>query len=750
MMELRLAFPWGLVVGVPLAAILLSWATWRQWSLFRRPLHAAVATALRAAAAVVLLLLLSRPLYVESQEEPPVRDEVVVLIDRSQSMALEEGGESRYRATIEFARRKLVPAIANVGLKARALTFAEDAESRDGETLAGLEPAGGRTNLGRAVLRALADADSPPLAIVALTDGATNEEGENRRAMAALVESRVALVGIGFGSAAGPKTLALRYVEAPPLAPPNQDFCITANLESGGTGELPEFDLVLMRDGQMIQKKTVPAGPAGRVWLENFTLSESRESVHRYTVQLVAPADGVLRTLSGSSTASVRVAAERELRVLYVQGALTWDYKFIRLALTGDPTVKLTGLSRTSTTSVFYQNVENSTELKGGFPTTLEELAPFSVVVLSSLRHSDLTPQQQDLLARFCGEFGGGVLMIGGPESFDASWRASRLEQLLAVRFAPALRERPDRPFRFQVTPEAISHPVFRIRDDSSANAAWDRLPPFLNYAVVDEVKPGAQVWAVHPTDRGPRGLRPLMAIQQFGAGRSAVIGVQNFWRWRLAKESDPREFDRFWRQLLRHLAEGGRDPLIVTLPDQSLLPPADVKFSVLRQPDLQSPDGSSRSYRVRITSDASSETGGTGSAIDASRQQFELTPGQSVDLSFHAGQPGIYTLAIVDDQNAPLVTRSIEVRETNVEWQQAGRNMERLRQWASVSQGLAVRAEEDRDVEELLRAVIERVTKSRRESPRQEPFGMNVWMFGILLGCLSGEWILRKKWGLR
>lgn len=785
MMELQLAFPWGLVAGVPLAAALLGWATWRQWTQFRRPLHAAVTTSLRAVAALVLLLLLSRPLYIESQEEPPARNEIVVLVDRSQSMALEEDGESRYGAALDFARQRLIPAIGNVGLRARALTFAEDAEARDGPALAAVEPAGRRTNLGRAVLRALADSESPPLAIVALTDGATNEDEENRRAMAALLESRVALVGVGFGSEAGPKTLALRYVEAPPMAPPRQEFRISANLESGGTGELAPFDLLLLRDGQLVQKKSVPAGPAGRVWIENFTVTETQEGVHRYSVQLAAPTDGAQRTLANSSTVAVRIAAERDLRVLYVQGALTWDYKFIRLALMGDPTVKLAGLSRTSTTSVFYQNVENSAELKGGFPATLEELAPFSVVVLSSLRHSDLTPRQQDVLARFCGEFGGGVLMIGGPESFDGSWRESRLEQLLAVRFAPVARERPEQPFQLQVTPAALANPVFRISDEPAARAAWDRLPPFLNYAVVDEVKPGAQVWAEHPSDRGPHGPRPLIAIQQFGAGRSAVIGVQNFWRWRLAKESDPREFDRFWRQLLRHLAEGGRDQLTVTLPDQSLLPPADVRFSVMRQPDPQAPAGVSRSFRVKIHADespspesagtneangsdagasksASSNSAPTNSAgagnsagaasatVEASRQQFDLAPGQSVDLSFHASRPGIYTLAIVDEQNAPVVTRSIEIRETNVEWQQAGRDMARLRQWASVSQGLAVRAEEGRDVAELLREVIARVEKSRRESPRQEPAGMNVWMFAILMGCLSVEWVLRKKWGLR
>jgi hypothetical protein len=91
----------------------------------------------------------------------------------------------------------------------------------------------------------------------------------------------------------------------------------------------------------------------------------------------------------------VHVSDEKELRVLYIQGALTWDYKFISLALRNDQAIKLTGLTRTSKQSVFRQNVETAGELLNGFPTSLEELAPFRVVVLSNLRPADLPPRSR-------------------------------------------------------------------------------------------------------------------------------------------------------------------------------------------------------------------------------------------------------------------------------------------------------------------------------------------------------------------
>src|SRR5207247_11133565 len=111
-----------------------------------------------------------------------------------------------------------------------------------------------------------------------------------------------------------------------------------------------------------------------------------------------------IKCVNALATTTVRISDEKELRVLYVQGALTWDYKFISLALRNDTTIKLTGLTRTSKQSVFRQNVETAGELLNGFPNSLEESAPYPVLVLSNVRPADLTPAQQVVLARFCSE----------------------------------------------------------------------------------------------------------------------------------------------------------------------------------------------------------------------------------------------------------------------------------------------------------------------------------------------------------
>src|SRR6266702_2967124 len=237
-----------------------------------------------------------------------------------------------------------------------------------------------------------------------------------------------------------------------------------------------------------------------------------------------------------------------------------------------------------------------------GFPTTLEELSPFRVLDLSSLRPAVLSPALQDVLARFCSEMGGGVLMIGGPATFDSSWQNSRLEQLLPVVFAPNTGVQGlDRPFRLELTEEALQHQVFQIADNQPAREVWAQLPTFTQYGRVDAAKPGAQVWALHQTDDGPRGRRILMASQRYGAGLSAVLCIQNFWRWRLAKDSEPQQFDRFWRQLFRYLGEVGRQDVSIHLADQDLHPQMDVEVMLEKQPNPRNITEPSHKFFARV-----------------------------------------------------------------------------------------------------------------------------------------------------
>lgn len=733
-------FPPGWLTALPLAGA-LALSLWRHTKRGLQKSQLLSLILLRGSAFLLLAFLAARPVWITKVPPSSAARSVALLLDRSESMALEEPDTSRFKKAVDFLGERLLPAFKAADLPVQAMLFDKSAEPTDGAKLSSTQPKGERTNLGGAIAQAVGSSSQPPLAVIALTDGAANDSADNTRALTALSEAGVPFIGVGFGSDQGVRTIALRAVDAPPTVPTKTAFSISAQLEMMNADDLPAFDLALFRDGQVIQKKSVAPGKGSRLWLESFQVTEEKQGEHNYTVQLFPPNLLNLKCINALANTTVRIADDKELRVLYVQGALTWDYKFIGMALRNDPTIKLTGLTRTSKQAIFRQNIETAGELMNGFPNSVEELASFRVVVLSNLRPADLAPAQQDLLARFCSELGGGVLMIGGPGTFDSSWQASRLEQLLPVVFSSGTGVQDlDRPFRLQLTDDALQNPVFQIAENGSAREIWGKLPTFTQYGRVDAAKPGAQVWAVHQTDDGPNGRRILMASQHYGAGLSAVLTIQNFWRWRLAKDSEPQQFDRFWRQLFRFLGEVGRQEVSIHLPDQELHPEMDVQVALEKQPNPKNITEPNRKFFVRVQ--------------DSQRnvlheETVELEPLHPVDFKFHASKPDVYTVSVSDSLKVPVASRAIEIRNMNVEFQDTARNMETLRQWASVSDGLAVKVEDCRDAADLVRAIIAKVETQRQNRQHRRPFGVNVLTFAIVIGCLGGEWVLRKRWGL-
>jgi hypothetical protein len=731
--------PLGLLSAAPLALV-VGFGAWRR---HRRGLSwskVMTLSALRCVALAPLVLLAARPMWLAKEPAAASRS-VMLLLDRSESMSLADQDVSRFQQALNFLGRRLLPALKSARLPVQAMLFDEVLERADGARLSQVVPKGKRTNLAGAIAQAMGNSPQPPLAIIALTDGLANENADNTKALTALVDAHVPFIGVGFGSDQGVRTLSLRDVDAPAAVSTKTVFSVAAQLEAMNAEEMPPFDLLLYRDGQVAQKKSIPSSKGSRTWLENFQVKEDQEGIHNYSVQLLPPNQPNLKCVSLQGTTSVRISDQKELRVLYIQGALTWDYKFINLALHNDPTIKLTGLTRTSRQSVFRQNVESAGELLNGFPTTLEEMAPFRVVVLSNLRPADLTLAQQEVLARFCGELGGGLLMIGGPATFDNSWQHSRLEQLLPVTFSAEGGVRGlDRPFRIQLTEEALQQPVFQIGDNASARQTWAQLPTFTQYGRVDAPKPGAQIWMLHPSDEGPRGHRILMAAQRYGAGFSAVLTVQNFWRWRMAKDSDPLQYDRFWRQLFRFLSEVGRQDVSIHLTDQELHPQVDVQLQLEKQPNPKNIGDTSRKFFVRVED---------GEKHLLQEDAVELEPLHPIDFKFHAEKAGVYHVNVLDGMKVPIASRVVEIRDVNVEFQNTARNMETLRQWAAVSDGLAFKVEECPAAADLVAQIKTKIEEVRRGKQVRRMIGLNGWVLSLVLGALAGEWLLRKRWEL-
>src|SRR5207244_1571993 len=109
--------------------------------------HRASLLLLRAISLIALLFLAARPVWFAGERSNSTSRSVVLLMDRSESMALEEGSGSRYHKALEFLRARLLPALKQSQLPVQAFLFDRAAEAADGERLESTAPKGDRSNL---------------------------------------------------------------------------------------------------------------------------------------------------------------------------------------------------------------------------------------------------------------------------------------------------------------------------------------------------------------------------------------------------------------------------------------------------------------------------------------------------------------------------------------------------------------------------------------------------------------------------
>jgi hypothetical protein len=172
-------------------------------------------------------------------------------------------------------------------------------------------------------------------------------------------------------------------------------------------------------------------------------------------------------------------------------------------------------------------------------------------VILDDIEPQFFTQDQMLLLRRFVGTRGGGLLMLGGQESFSpqdfADTPLGELSPLYAPRSSDA---KPQGPYRLSVTREGMLQPWIRLRETETLEQdRLKQLTPFLTLNAAGEVKPGASLLALVESQDGS--TSPALVAHRFGRGRSAAWLLGDLWRGSMHR-SDSAQDDsaQAWRQL--------------------------------------------------------------------------------------------------------------------------------------------------------------------------------------------------------
>ena len=561
---------------------------------------------------------------------------------------------------------------------------------------------------------------------------------------------------------------------------------IAAEIQSQGLAGRSIVVSVTDESGKVVERRTIKDSTAGKPSIERFLLRPERPGVSFYSVQAALEGEdrrGGKQTKSAEATLlnNRRLATVDRgggpYRVLYVSGRPNWEFKFLRRALAEDEEVNLLGLVRIakkepkftfrgrsgeSTNPLFrgfgnqtdeqaeqYNEpvllrlgIEDKDELKGGFPKSAEELFAYHAIVLDDVEAGFFTHEQMSLVQQFVSQRGGGFLMLGGLNAFaKGGYQRTPIAELLPVyldRSVPPV-DAEGEGLRLLLTREGWLQPWVRLRateEDETQRLA--DMPPFKVLSGAAAIQPGAADLARAGAVDGAE--LPALVVQQFGRGRSAALTVGDWWRWNLRrKEVGDSDLEKAWRQLVRWLVADVPKRVEVETQREGDDASRPVEIVVrVRDKSFEPLDNASVAVRVKTPD---------GREIELAAEPSQRSAGE-YRTSFASRSPGGYLASVVaKEEDGSEIGR----REAGWAIEPAPDELRSLQPNRALLERVAM--ETSGEIVDLDRLDDFVADLPNRKIPVVEAWTYPLWhqwtAFVFAIGCLAGEWGLRRWKGL-
>lgn len=783
MMLSSLTFAGGLS-PVLLGAILVVALAVLVWA-YRPAPHRAVGTAcflLKTVALLALAFCLLEPLW-SGQRAKPGANLFAVVADNSQGLTIRDVSESKTRG--EQLQDLLAPAPRNwQGRLADAFELRRhqfDSRLQSVSDFAGLTFDGRSTALGTALQSLKERYRERPLAgILLFTDGNATDLPAGLPDLTGLPP----IYPVVVGSAQAPPDTALRQVTVSQSA--FEDAPVKIQAEVAVSGDAGNNHVLRLTDeqGRTVQELPVEAPRSGSTIQQQLTVRPEKPGISFYRLE-VGDARGTTNaeaTLANNRRVISADQGRETYRILYVAGRPNWEFKFLNRAAQGDKQVQLVALIRVAKREPKFEflgrtgessnplfrgfgqqapeeverydqpvltrlNTRDELELRSGFPRTPEDLYGYHAVIVDDLEAAFFSPDQALLLQKFVSERGGGFLMLGGAESFQqGGYHRTPIGDMLPVyldRSPPAL---PGQERTFTLDREGWLQDWARLRQNESAEQErLAAMPPFAVFNPIREPKPGASVVGVVTNEAG--GIDPALVTQRFGRGRTAALMIGDFWRWGMKGARERDDMEKAWRQLLRWLVSDVPNRVDLAVEPVPGDPNGAVELQVrVRDSRFQPVDNAGVTLNVQPVL--------TEGADSAATNTLQLNAEPALN------EAGLYRLTYV-----PRVTGGFKATAvaTNAAGAEEGRaeagwstdlaadefrsltpNTALLERIAQSTGGELVRPDQ-------LDALVERLPQ--KTAPVMEawtrPAWQTPWLFALALGCLLGEWGLRRWKGM-
>jgi hypothetical protein len=272
-------------------------------------------------------------------------------------------------------------------------------------------------------------------------------------------------------------------------------------------------------------------------------------------------------------------------------------------------------------------------------------------------------------------------------------------------------------------------------------DALWSKLPPLrgANRFRQSDVKERFRSVA-------DAGEYPLLIPGDYGGGRVLAFAGDSTWQWWM--QGHQAEHRRFWRPVVLWLAkreDNTQNDVWITLRQRRFNPKAQVTFEV----GAKTPAGDEipgAAFTATVTAPDGKTT-----LAPVTRQRAGWT-GQFAGTTL----PGDYKITVeakVDGRVVGTAKTQFLVFDQDLELASQAADADFMARLASLTKDAGGRVVPPEGLPALFRELLEKPRKSDVEVQTKWQLGdsaLDAWLFFLLfVGLLSGEWLLRKRWGL-
>lgn len=743
-----------LAVAIGLALVLTIGPRGKKLS----PRQRTILTTLRAVTALLLLIAMLRPTLVttETQRLP---GSLLLLADSSRSMTIKDahGDRSRWealKASLASAKDEFAELAEAWDLK--LYRFDENTTPigfDDGEFQLPEEADGSQTALGAALDDMLErESQQRIVAVLVMSDGAQRafapRDEPPQIPAERLATERIPLYMFTYGK----PSLALQsdvrvddllvnnvlFAETPATvqATVTADGFVNQSVKVQLLWENSDGEMVAVDTRQLTIDSNRPQVPVSL----NYAPREPGE----YKVSVaIEPPEGEVATANNTQSTFVTVA-KGGINILYLVGAQRVgggpgiEPRFVRSALSSYPDQHV----RYELINYRRQQLDLREQLREG---------KFDVFLIGNVDSMGLNEETWQQIANEVAQ-GAGLAMLGGFHSFGpGGFRNTPMDDVLPILIGPAERQnfgetvRQDMhlagPVRMFVTGAGkMLHPMFQLDEETAARLDWKMLPELDGANRFDRraLKPNAAV--VAEADDPQRS--PLIVVGAWGEGRTAAVAFDTTWRWQMEGFGELQH--RFWRQLVLWLSRkddtGGED-VFVRLDQRRYQRGSRVEFSVGAL-DKNREMISDTKFTVEVV-----KPDGTKAPVTVARR------GDDWIGSFEeANLPGDYQINVTTTAGQGIIGSAkarFTVPDRDMELDQPAAEPTYMASLANLTADAGGAGLAPEELPELLARLKDRAKEFQEEISMERSLWDSWPMLVSLVGCLSAEWYLRKRWGM-